>query len=98
MNPAEKLASRSPLFEISAPPHKEYQHINLDRPRALLVEDEAAFGAMLRYNLETHGFLVDHLTNGQEALFTNARLKAQCGRFSTLSGRSLSGSRSTTVT
>ena len=36
---------------------------NLDRPRVLLVEDEAAFAAMLRYNLETHGFLVDPVTS-----------------------------------
>lgn len=41
---------------------------NLDRPRVLLVEDEAAFAAMLLYNLQTHGFLVDHVTSGQEAL------------------------------
>src|SRR5438045_4032428 len=46
---------------------------NLDRPRVLLVEDEAAFGAMLRYNLETHGFLVDHVTSGQEALSRSTR-------------------------
>jgi two-component system phosphate regulon response regulator PhoB len=33
-----------------------------------LVEDDAAFAAMLCYNLETQGFLVEHVTNGQEAL------------------------------
>ena len=33
-----------------------------------MVEDEAAFAAMLCYNLETKGFLVEHVTNGQEAL------------------------------
>ena len=48
---------------------------NLDRPRVLLVEDEAAFGAMLRYNLETHGFLVDHVTSGQEALSRSAQFR-----------------------
>jgi two-component system phosphate regulon response regulator PhoB len=48
---------------------------NLHRPRALLVEDEAAFGAMLRYNLETHGFLVDHVTSGQEALSRSAQFR-----------------------
>ena len=41
---------------------------NLDRPRIFLVEDDAAFAAMLCYNLETQGFLVEHVTNGQEAL------------------------------
>jgi two-component system phosphate regulon response regulator PhoB len=41
---------------------------NLGRPRVFVVEDEAAFAAMLCYNLETHGFLVEHVTNGQEAL------------------------------
>jgi two-component system phosphate regulon response regulator PhoB len=46
---------------------------NLDRPRVLLVEDEAAFAAMLHYNLETHGFLVEHVTNGQEALSRSAQ-------------------------
>ena len=41
---------------------------NLDRPRVFVVEDEAAFAATLCYNLETHGFVVEHVTNGQEAL------------------------------
>jgi two-component system phosphate regulon response regulator PhoB len=41
---------------------------SFDQPRVLVVEDEAAFAAMLCYNLETHGFLVEHVTNGQEAL------------------------------
>jgi two-component system phosphate regulon response regulator PhoB len=48
---------------------------NLDTPRVLLVEDEAAFGAMLCYNLETHGFLVDHVTSGQEALSRSAQFR-----------------------
>jgi two-component system, OmpR family, phosphate regulon response regulator PhoB len=39
-----------------------------DKPRVLLVDDEAEFAAMLRYNLETHGFLVEQVANGQEAL------------------------------
>ncbi|HEX4668257.1 MAG TPA: response regulator, partial [Chthoniobacterales bacterium] len=47
----------------------------LDRPRVLLVEDEAAFAAMLSYNLETQGFLVDHVTGGQEALSRSARFR-----------------------
>src|SRR5437762_11503918 len=46
---------------------------NLDRPRVLLVEDEAAFAAMLCYNLETRGFLVEHVANGQEALSRSAK-------------------------
>src|SRR3954452_23644245 len=41
---------------------------NLGRPRVFVVEDEAAFAAMLCYNLEKHGFLVEHVRNGQEAL------------------------------
>jgi ActR/RegA family two-component response regulator len=28
---------------------------DFDKPRVLLVDDEAAFAAMLRYNLETRG-------------------------------------------
>jgi two-component system phosphate regulon response regulator PhoB len=48
---------------------------NLDRPRVLLVEDEAAFAAMLCYNLETHGFLVDHVMSGQEALSRSAQFR-----------------------
>jgi two-component system, OmpR family, phosphate regulon response regulator PhoB len=48
---------------------------NLDRPRLLLVEDEAAFAAMLRYNLEMQGFLVDHVTSGQEALSRSAQFR-----------------------
>ena len=41
---------------------------NFYKPRVFVVEDEAAFAAMLLYNLETYGFLVEHVTNGQEAL------------------------------
>jgi two-component system phosphate regulon response regulator PhoB len=48
---------------------------NLDRPRVLLVEDEAAFAAMLRYNLEMQGFLVDHVTSGREALSCIAQFR-----------------------
>jgi two-component system phosphate regulon response regulator PhoB len=48
---------------------------NLDRPRVLLVEDEAAFAAMLRYNLETQGFLVDHVTSGRDALSRIAQFR-----------------------
>jgi two-component system phosphate regulon response regulator PhoB len=42
--------------------------MEFDKPRILLVEDEAAFAAVLLYNLEAHGFLAEHVTNGQEAL------------------------------
>ncbi|HEX3522531.1 MAG TPA: response regulator, partial [Stellaceae bacterium] len=45
---------------------------DFDKPRVLLVDDEAAFAAMLRYNLETRGFLV---TNGQEALSRSAKFQ-----------------------
>src|SRR5205085_9344274 len=34
-----------------------------------------AFAAMLRYNFETHGFLVEHVTNGQEALSRSAKFR-----------------------
>ena len=50
---------------------------NVDRPRVLLVEDEAAFAAMLRYNLETRGFLLEHAANGQEAL-SRSEVPAAC--------------------
>jgi two-component system phosphate regulon response regulator PhoB len=48
---------------------------NLDSPRVLLVEDEAAFAVMLRYNLERQGFLVDHVTSGREALSRSAQFR-----------------------
>jgi two-component system phosphate regulon response regulator PhoB len=48
---------------------------DFDRPRVLLVDDEAAFAAMLRYNLETRGFLVEHAANGQEALSRSAKFQ-----------------------
>jgi two-component system phosphate regulon response regulator PhoB len=48
---------------------------DFDNPRVLLVDDEAAFAAMLRYNLETRGFLVEHVTNGQEALSRSAKFR-----------------------
>ena len=48
---------------------------NFDKPRVLVVEDEGAFAAMLRYNFETHGFLVEHVTNGQEALSRSAKFR-----------------------
>jgi two-component system phosphate regulon response regulator PhoB len=44
-----------------------------EKPRVLLVDDEAAFAAMLCYNLETRGFLVEHVANGQEALSRSAK-------------------------
>src|SRR5437588_12321163 len=48
---------------------------DFDKPRVLLVEDEAAFAAMLRYNLETRGFLAEHAANGQEALSRSAKFQ-----------------------
>ena len=48
---------------------------DFDMPRVLLVDDEAAFTAMLRYNLETRGFLVEHATNGQETLSRSAKFQ-----------------------
>ena len=48
---------------------------DFDKPRVLLVDDEAAFAAMLRYNLERRGFLVEHVTNGQEALSCSAKFR-----------------------
>jgi CheY-like chemotaxis protein len=41
---------------------------NSDKPRVLLVDQEAAYTAMLRQYLERHGFAVEHVTNGREAL------------------------------
>jgi two-component system phosphate regulon response regulator PhoB len=49
--------------------------LDFDKPRVLLVDDEAAFAAMLRYNLETRGFLVEHAANGQEALSRSAKFQ-----------------------
>jgi DNA-binding response OmpR family regulator len=48
---------------------------HFDTQRVLVVEDEAAFAAMLLYNLETYGFLVEHVTNGQEALSRGAKFR-----------------------
>ena len=48
---------------------------DFDKPRILLVDDEAAFAGMLRYNLETRGFLVEHAANGQEALSRSAKFQ-----------------------
>jgi two-component system phosphate regulon response regulator PhoB len=39
-----------------------------DMPRILLVDDEAEFAVALHYRLETDGFLVEHVADGQEAL------------------------------
>ncbi len=38
------------------------------KPRILITEDEAALVALLRYNLEKEGYLVDEAGDGQEAL------------------------------
>jgi two-component system phosphate regulon response regulator PhoB len=48
---------------------------HFDTQRVLVVEDEVAFAAMLLYNLETYGFLVEHVTNGQEALSRGAKFR-----------------------
>ena len=42
--------------------------LNSHRSGVLLVHHESAFVWTLRYSLETHGFLVDHVTHGHEAL------------------------------
>ena len=38
------------------------------KPRILIVEDEAALVALLRYNLEKEGYVVDEASDGQEGL------------------------------
>ncbi len=40
----------------------------MQKPMVLVVEDEAALVAMLRYNLEKQGFRVDEAVDGQEAI------------------------------
>lgn len=45
------------------------------KPRILIVEDEAALMAMLRYNLEKEGYQVDEAADGQEALIKVAEEK-----------------------
>lgn len=45
------------------------------KPRILIVEDEAALVAMLRYNLEKEGYQVDEAADGQEALIKVAEEK-----------------------
>jgi two-component system phosphate regulon response regulator PhoB len=45
------------------------------KPTILVVEDEAALLALLRYNLERQGFNVDEATDGQEALLRIAEAK-----------------------
>ncbi|WP_424814755.1 phosphate regulon transcriptional regulator PhoB [Roseococcus sp. YIM B11640] len=45
------------------------------RPTILVVEDEAALLALLRYNLERQGFQVEEATDGQEALLRIAEAK-----------------------
>jgi two-component system phosphate regulon response regulator PhoB len=42
------------------------------KPRVLIVEDETALMALLRYNLEREGFAVDEALDGEEALLTVA--------------------------
>src|SRR5689334_16458822 len=48
---------------------------NFNKPRVLVVEAEAAFAAMLLCNLETHGCLAEHVTNGPEALSRSAKFR-----------------------
>ncbi len=45
------------------------------KPTILIVEDEAALLALLRYNLERQGFNVEEATDGQEALLRIAEAK-----------------------
>ena len=45
------------------------------KPTILVVEDEAALLALLRYNLERQGFHVEEATDGQEALLRIAEAK-----------------------
>ena len=45
------------------------------KPTILVVEDEAALLALLRYNLERQGFNVDEATDGQEALLRISEAK-----------------------
>jgi len=45
------------------------------KPTILVVEDEAALLALLRYNLERQGFIVEEATDGQEALIRIAEAK-----------------------
>lgn len=45
------------------------------KPTILVVEDEAALMALLRYNLERQGFNVEEATDGQEALLRIAEAK-----------------------
>ncbi|MEI6158919.1 MAG: phosphate regulon transcriptional regulator PhoB [Roseococcus sp.] len=45
------------------------------KPTILVVEDEAALLALLRYNLERQGFNVEEATDGQEALLRIAEAK-----------------------
>jgi two-component system phosphate regulon response regulator PhoB len=47
----------------------------LAKPLVLVVEDEAALAAMLRYNLERQGFRVDEATDGQEAIIRIAEMQ-----------------------
>jgi DNA-binding response OmpR family regulator len=48
-----------------------------DKQRVLLVDQEATYAAMLRHNLGTHGFVVEHVTTGQEALGRIAEIQPQ---------------------
>lgn len=48
--------------------------MNAAKPLVLLVEDEAALAAMLRYNLERQGFRVEEAGDGQEALHRLAEI------------------------
>ncbi len=47
----------------------------LQKPRILVVEDEADLVTLLRYNLEKQGFSVDEASDGQEALLKIAEEK-----------------------
>ena len=45
------------------------------KPLVLVVEDEAALGTLLRYNLERDGFRVAEARDGEEALIVAAERK-----------------------
>ncbi len=47
----------------------------MQKPRILVVEDEAALVTLLRYNLERQGFAVDEAADGQEALLKVAEAR-----------------------
>jgi len=49
------------------PPSALRSAVGVGAPRILVVEDEAALGLLLSYNLEAEGFIVEHVERGDEA-------------------------------